>query len=269
MRPVLLVLIAFSVAGTSACDRNRTNQQTKDADRQPGAPPPAASAETSGPSTASPPPGEPVDGSVQAPPSSTGSSAAAPQADDAADRSRGHTTPRYREVRVPAGTTLHARLETGVASDTSRVEEPVRARLSRPLIAAGATVLPTGTELRGSVIDVRRAGKVKGRARVALRFDTVDAGDERTTVSTATIVREAHATKAKDAKKIGIPAAGGAIVGGLLGGGKGAAIGATVGGGAGTAVVLSTRGEDVRLPPGTPVTITLREAFTIRVPIDQ
>ena len=54
-------------------------------------------------------------------------------------------------------------------------------------------------------------------------------------------------TKKKDALTIGLPAAGGAVVGALVDGKKGAGIGAAVGGGAGTAVVLSTRGKDVRM----------------------
>ena len=48
----------------------------------------------------------------------------------------------------------------------------------------------------------------------------------------------APATKKKDALKIGVPAAGGASIGALVGGKKGAGIGALAGGGAGTAYVL-------------------------------
>jgi hypothetical protein len=54
-----------------------------------------------------------------------------------------------------------------------------------------------------------------------------------------------------------LPAVGGAIIGGLIDGKKGAAIGAGVGGGAGTAVVLTTRGKEVRLGRGAVVSIRL------------
>ena len=64
------------------------------------------------------------------------------------------------------------------------------------------------------------------------------------------MARTAAATKKKDAVEIGAPAAGGAIIGALVGGKKGALIGTAIGGGAGTAVVLSTRGKEVRLPKG-------------------
>ena len=64
--------------------------------------------------------------------------------------------------------------------------------------------------------------------------------------------------------KIGAPAAGGAIIGAIVGGGKGAAIGAAAGGGAGTAVVLSTRGKEIGLPVGSALRIRLTEPLTIR-----
>ncbi len=47
----------------------------------------------------------------------------------------------------------------------------------------------------------------------------------------------------------------------------GAAKGAAIGGGAGTAVVLSTRGNDVRMGAGTPLSVKVTAPLTIRVPV--
>jgi hypothetical protein len=168
-------------------------------------------------------------------------------------------------VTVPSGTELALTLETAVASDTSRVEDAVRATMRRSVVVGDTRVVPSGTELQGSVVDVARSGKVKGRARLSLRFTALVLDDERVEVSTSAVTREAQSTKKKDATKVGVPAAGGAILGAIVGGGKGAAIGATVGGGAGTAVVMSTRGEEVRLAAGTPVTVRLTAPLTVRV----
>ena len=66
--------------------------------------------------------------------------------------------------------------------------------------------------------------------------------------------------------KIGIPAAGGAAIGGLIGGKKGALIGAGAAGGAGTAVVLSTRGEEVGIGRGAALTLRLASPITVPVP---
>ena len=108
---------------------------------------------------------------------------------------------------------------------------------------------------------------MKGLAHVAVRFDTlVPSGEEeRYTIQTAAVGRTAPSTKQKDAIVIGAPAAGGAIIGGLLGGKKGALIGTAVGGGGGTAVVLSTRGKEVHLPKGAALTLQLSRPLTVKV----
>ena len=61
--------------------------------------------------------------------------------------------------------------------------------------------------------------------------------------------------------------AGGAIIGGIVGGKKGAAIGTAVGGGAGTAVVLTTRGPQIRLDGGAVLSLPLEQGVEVRVPI--
>src|SRR5579864_360234 len=156
---------------------------------------------------------------------------------------------RFREFTVPEGAKLRVRLETAVASDVSHVEDPVEATLTEPVIVDGTEVLPAGTTVRGAVSEAQPSGKVKGRASLALRFDRVAEGGERYAIEAVTSV-EAPGTKGKDAEKIGLGAAGGAVVGALLGGKKGAVVGTAVGGGAGTAVVLTTPGEEVRWPVG-------------------
>jgi hypothetical protein len=174
---------------------------------------------------------------------------------------------RYREVRIPAGTLLQVTTETSVASDRSRVEDPVRARLRAPVRVNGVTAIPAGSKLRGTVVDSVRSGKVKGRARVAFRFESITIAGEAYDISTSTVSRVAPGTKKQDAAKIGMPAAGGAIIGAIAGGKKGAAIGGAVGGGAGTAVVLSTRGKEVGVPAGRALSVRLREPLTVRIPV--
>src|SRR5262245_8555079 len=50
-----------------------------------------------------------------------------------------------REVTIPAGTALPVVLETSVGSDTSAVETPVHAHLTRPVVIHGETVLSVGS----------------------------------------------------------------------------------------------------------------------------
>jgi hypothetical protein len=177
--------------------------------------------------------------------------------------------PEWREVTIPSGTILKVNLNTAVGSDTSKVEDPVRGTLRSPVTIKGVTALPAGTALGGHVIDAVRSGRVKGRARIAFRFTRIDppGPDTSEPIRTASVSRNAEGTKKRDAATIGGGAVGGAIVGGIVGGGDGAAKGAAIGGGAGTGVVLATRGKEVRIAAGTPVSVRLTQALTVRVPI--
>lgn len=238
MRRLIIGLIA-AVCVTSACNRPNTASSLT-AEPRPNGP---AAAPAAGSPTA-------VAGTV-----------------GAAERAPATVAVAVREVTLPAGTRLPIVLDTTVGSETSRVEEAVHAHLSRPVVVGGVTVLPAGSRVTGIVTNATQSAKVKGRAHVAMQFDTLvpQGGDERYRIRTAPVGRTAPATKKKDALKIGGPAAGGAIVGGLLGGKKGALIGTAAGGGAGTAVVLSTRGKEVQMSKGAPLTLRLSEALVVRV----
>jgi hypothetical protein len=176
--------------------------------------------------------------------------------------------PEYRDVTIPAGTRLSVVLDTTVASDKSQVEDRVVAYLDQPVVVDELAVLPRNARVTGTVTEATRSGKVKGRARIAIRFTGVDSptGDAHD-IRTAAIAREAQSTKKDDAKKVGIGAVGGAIIGGIAGGGKGAAIGTAVGGGVGTGAVVMTRGDEVELAAGTPLTVQLTAPLTVTVRI--
>jgi hypothetical protein len=170
-----------------------------------------------------------------------------------------------REVTLPAGTVLPLTLDSYVASDTSRIESPVRAHLRRSIVVDGVAVLPAGTPVSGFVTSARRSAKVKGRAHVAFRFTNVSVDGDHYRMETSRVVRQAAGTKKRDALAIGIPAGAGAIIGGIADGKKGAAIGSAIGGGAGTVGVLSTRGKEVRLGRGAPVAVRLLRPLRIVV----
>lgn len=172
----------------------------------------------------------------------------------------------YREVTIPAGTTMSVKLRTAIGSDTSQPEQRVDGTLARDVTIGGVEVIDAGATLRGIVTNAERSGRVKGRANVAFKFDHLSANGTVYPISTRTISREAPGTKKRDAATIGIPAAGGAIIGGIIGGGDAAVKGGAIGGAAGTAAVLSTRGKEVRLAPGTTVSVRLASPLTVRVP---
>jgi hypothetical protein len=260
-------LVAFAAAAMlTACSApaaktdNRTSAQSQSAaptpPPAPAAPVPAAqpSAGTDTSSAAEPAAAAPTD------------TASATPADRAVDASTRPSAPEFREITIPAGTVLHVTLETPVGSDISRIDQPVRGSLRSAVTVHGTEALPAGTAVNGHVTAARRPGRVKGRGYVAMRFTEVDApGEGSTRISSAAVGHLAPATKQKDALEVIAPAAGGALLGRVVGGKSGARKGAVVGGAAGTGYVLSTRGKEARLDRGASLTVKLTSPVTVRV----
>jgi len=174
--------------------------------------------------------------------------------------------PAFRDVVVAAGTGLSLRLATSAGSTTSLTGDPVRASVARSVVVGGLDVIPAGATVMGRVVRAVRAGHIKGRALIAIRFDRIDTAGRRYAIRTTLFEREAASHVKKDALSIGLPAAAGSIIGAIAGGGKGALIGGAVGGGAGTAYAMSTPGQQVVLPAGTVIRARLADPLTIRVP---
>ncbi len=145
------------------------------------------------------------------------------------------------------------------------MEDAVRATLRNPVTVDGRTVVPSGVDVSGIVTAAERAGRVKGRSRIAIQFTSLRHDGERHRIETDPIEQQGEATKGEDATKVGVGAGAGAIIGGILGGKKGAAKGAAIGAGAGTGAVLATRGKDVSLEPGTPIEARLAAPLTVQI----
>jgi len=281
IRPVsLLVAATVFVVG---CSQANPPQSAAGKDAAP--PPPAEAPPAAAPATAAPPPvataAAPVAAPAPAPAATAGAAPAPPPAATpppvaaAAAPPPAATAPppppapppapKFREITVPAGTSLSVTVLSTLASNTSKVEDPVKGSLAKAVVVDGASALPKGAQLSGSVLEANESGRVKGKASIAFRFDRMVIGGETQRIQTARVAREAAQDKGDDIKKGGIGAGLGAVVGGVVGGGKGAAIGA-VAGGAGT--VLATKGKEVEISPGTVVTVLLQEPMTVSVPIN-
>ncbi len=171
--------------------------------------------------------------------------------------------PAFREVTIPAGTSLSVTLLSTLASNKSKVEDPIKGAIAKAVTISGVTALPVGTQILGSVTEAAESGRVKGKAAVSFRFDRLVVNRETVRVQTADVRLEAAADKKSDIKKGGLGAATGAIVGGVIGGGKGAAIGVVAGGAGG---VLATKGGEIEIPAGTVVSVLVQDPITVTVP---
>jgi hypothetical protein len=167
-----------------------------------------------------------------------------------------------REVSIPAGTAFAVRLETPVGSNTSHVNDVVTGRVVSLVRADGAVAIPEGARVAGVVSAVEASGPGKvGQVSVAfLRLQLPDG--QQYDIATGAVTRKGrYLTKSEVAKRTGIGAAIGGVLGGAISGTK-KAVG--IGGTSGAAAALI--GSGVMLAIGTTVDVALEQAVGIRVP---
>ncbi len=173
-------------------------------------------------------------------------------------------------VVVPAGTVIPITLTTRISTKNAKDGDGVYGKTIFPITIDNKIVIPEGSYVRGKISEVKKAGRVKGKAELTLNFQIlvlpsgttipiytslggVGAGGDRKGEATV----QGDSSKGKDAGTIGKTAAEGGLIGVIAGRGKGAAVGGAGGAAAGAAAVLLTRGEDLVLEPGTSIEIVL------------
>ena len=158
------------------------------------------------------------------------------------------------EREIPVGTEIDVRLVDGLSSGRNQVEDRFVATTVVDLQLGERVVIPAGSELRGIVSGVDKAGRVDRKAGLTLAFDRITLnGREREIRGIVTDTIEGEGVKGEIAK-IGTAAGAGAIIGGILGGVKGAVAGILIGGGG---IAAATPGKDVELAPGTILRVRL------------
>ena len=164
---------------------------------------------------------------------------------------------------IPSGTLLKVALLDAVDSDTSTTGDHFMANLSESVVRDGITLLEKGVQVRGRVVNVDEAGRVKGLATISLALTDIVQGTTMIPITTQTFAASADSTQKRDAGVIAGGAGVGAVIGAIAGGKKGAAIGAATGGGAGTGVVLGTKGKKIHYGPETRLNFTLTNSVQL------
>ena len=166
---------------------------------------------------------------------------------------------------VPDGTTIVAVLDRELTTKTAQDGDRFTARVTSPARYRGAVIT-------GRISSANRGGRVKGRSGMTLDFNrirlngrsydfagTVESvrtpDGETVRVDNEGTVEEGESRGSTTAKRSGIGAAAGAVIGAIAGGGKGAAIGTVVGGGAGAGSVYVQGRDDLELRAGRRLTI--------------
>jgi hypothetical protein len=186
-----------------------------------------------------------------------------------------------RPAEIPQGSHLALRLVNSVTTRTAKEGDYVYLRTASPIVTGGQVVVPVDSYVQGVVSHARRSGRVKGRAELGLRIETLTLPNGRvvqvnphlTSVDAAgTGQRVDHENQVQqggnqgaDAARVATMSGTGAAIGGLAERTwTGAGIGAGAGAGVGLATVLLTRGREVTLRQGA----TLDVVFERSVPVD-
>jgi hypothetical protein len=175
-------------------------------------------------------------------------------------------------ITLPEGTVIPIVLSAYLTTKGSQVGDTVYATSTYPIWLQQRLVIPKGSEIRGTLTDVVRPGRIKGKGRMVIRFDDIllpngvrrdlsvtlrgirGQGEEKVNTETESV--ESTSSGSEDLENIAVTAgkgaAGGAVVGIATGSvGRGAAVGAAVGAVSQAVGVLFTRGDDLVLTPGT------------------
>jgi hypothetical protein len=166
---------------------------------------------------------------------------------------------------LPIGTEIHAALDDSINSRTDTVGRVVTAVVTENVTGSdGRTLIAAGAPVHLTVTRLSAAKSKSAQGRLALRVDDIGIGGQPQTVS-ADVQAVPHELRGRgvgtgEAAKVGVGAAGGAVLGRVLGGNtKGAVIGGVVGAAGGAVVASQTASRDVVVKARTPVTFVLTQ----------
>jgi len=172
--------------------------------------------------------------------------------------------PPPKPIVVPAGTSLTVRLNQAISAKTAHEGDHFEATTSAPVVIAGKPAIPAGSRAYGVVTQAKSAGKVKGEGVLAVSLNRLTVHGVAYPIEAEPLSQTQKGKGSRTAKITGGSAAGGALIGGIAGGGKGAAIGALVGGGAGMAGSAMTGNKELELPAEAALTFRLAQPITLK-----
>jgi hypothetical protein len=180
---------------------------------------------------------------------------------------------------VPAGTALMVRLDTTLATFSNKAGDPFRAKITKPVIVNGNTLIPAGATVEGRVTKVSEPRRISGKPTIGILPEAVilptgeryylDATLTDTNIPGTDVSAEGQfkgtGHDRRDQIETGGGAAGGMLIGGLIGGGPGILIGGAVGATSAGAHWLSKH-RSATLPAGTELTLELNRPLTMGTP---
>ena len=171
--------------------------------------------------------------------------------------------PQPEPIVVPAGTELTVTIDTALSSKTSQAGQTFLATVAQPVSVNGATAIPKGSSVTGTVLAAKTKGKIKGEGELSITLKSITIHGHNHPLQTASLDSTVKGKGKRTAVTTGGGAAAGALIGGIAGGGKGAGIGAAVGAVGGLIGGAATGNKQIEIPAETPLTFTLSNPLTL------
>src|SRR5262245_32076954 len=76
-------------------------------------------------------------------------------------------------VIVPAGTVIPVTLTTRISTKSAKDGDGVYGKTAFPITIDNNIVIPEGSHVKGKITEIRRPGRVKGKAELTLSFQTL------------------------------------------------------------------------------------------------
>ena len=175
------------------------------------------------------------------------------------------TSRRANDITLPSGTAIDVTLATAITTKTAHAGQAWSGSTRNAVVVDGRNLVPAGSQVNGTVTSVRAARK-GDRAMLDLGLDSFTLDGRRYDVRGTTEAIVAGSPRARNLGAIAGGAAAGAVVGQAVSGStKGTVIGGLIGAGAATGAVSQTKGWQVVLEEGTPLTFTTHESVAVRL----
>lgn len=165
---------------------------------------------------------------------------------------------------IPAGTPVTVRLQSAVSSASSNAGDRFDAVLDAPLVLNGKTVAPAGAPVTGRVVAAKRSGHLQDPGMIQIALSSITIANQSVPVASSSVIARGASHKKRNIAIIGGSTGGGALIGGLMGGGKGALIGGAVGAAGGTTAAYATGKKDVGFGTERRLTFRLSQSVTVR-----
>lgn len=175
------------------------------------------------------------------------------------------------EVTLSGGTAIQASLNGVISSADRSVGDVFNATVYNDVVDGdGRVIIPSGSAVQGTILEVRAAPDERSVGTLTLDVSSVTVRGQdyplNASIDSLMTVHEERGLERADVIRV----AGGAVAGSLIGraisdDNKGAVIGGLVGAATGAAVSVLVKDQDIVLPAGARLMLTLREPLRVAV----